>query len=75
MTKESRVNRFGTSIFPNGGVCSIATVLADRTTVEAATVGDQGMLGRQAHGSGVHRVHRKIVTGDDSRVVSGDTVI
>ena len=34
--------------FPNGGVCSITTVLADGTTVEAATVGDEGMLGIEA---------------------------
>jgi CRP-like cAMP-binding protein len=34
--------------FPNGGVCSITTVLADGTTVEAATVGDEGMLGVEA---------------------------
>ena len=34
--------------FPNGGVCSITTVLADGTTVEAATIGDEGMLGVEA---------------------------
>ena len=34
--------------FPNGGVCSITTVLTDGTTVEAATVGDEGMLGVEA---------------------------
>jgi CRP-like cAMP-binding protein len=34
--------------FPNGGVCSITTVLADGTMVEAATVGDEGMLGVEA---------------------------
>jgi CRP-like cAMP-binding protein len=34
--------------FPNGGVCSITTMLADGTTVEAATVGDEGMLGVEA---------------------------
>ncbi len=34
--------------FPNGGVCSITTVLPDGTTVEAATVGDEGMLGVEA---------------------------
>jgi CRP-like cAMP-binding protein len=34
--------------FPNGGVCSITTVLSDGTTVEAATVGDEGMLGVEA---------------------------
>src|SRR5260221_2599481 len=34
--------------FPNGGVCSITTVMADGTTVEAATVGDEGMLGVEA---------------------------
>jgi CRP-like cAMP-binding protein len=34
--------------FPNGGVASITTVLLDGTTVEAATVGDEGMLGIEA---------------------------
>jgi len=34
--------------FPNGGVASITTVLSDGTMVEAATVGDEGMLGMEA---------------------------
>lgn len=34
--------------FPNGGVCSITTVLSDGRSVEAATVGDEGMLGLEA---------------------------
>jgi CRP-like cAMP-binding protein len=34
--------------FPNGGVVSITTVLSDGMTVEAATVGDEGMLGIEA---------------------------
>jgi CRP-like cAMP-binding protein len=34
--------------FLNGGVASITTVLADGTMVEAATVGDEGMLGVEA---------------------------
>src|SRR5579862_9490638 len=34
--------------FPNGGVVSITTVLMDGTAVEAATVGDEGMLGVEA---------------------------
>jgi CRP-like cAMP-binding protein len=34
--------------FPNGGVASITTMLRDGTTVEAATVGDEGMLGIEA---------------------------
>src|ERR1051325_9553880 len=34
--------------FLNGGVASITTVLSDGTTVEAATVGDEGMLGLEA---------------------------
>ncbi len=34
--------------FPNGGVASITTVLLDGTMVEAATVGDEGMLGVEA---------------------------
>jgi CRP-like cAMP-binding protein len=34
--------------FLNGGVASITTVLSDGTMVEAATVGDEGMLGVEA---------------------------
>jgi len=34
--------------FLNGGVASITTVLSDGTTVEAATVGDEGLLGIEA---------------------------
>jgi CRP-like cAMP-binding protein len=34
--------------FPNGGVVSITTVLSDGTAVEAATVGDEGMVGIEA---------------------------
>jgi CRP-like cAMP-binding protein len=34
--------------FPNGGVVSITTVLVSGTQVEAATVGDEGMLGIEA---------------------------
>jgi CRP-like cAMP-binding protein len=34
--------------FPNGGVCSVTTVLSDGSTVEAATVGDEGMVGLEA---------------------------
>jgi CRP-like cAMP-binding protein len=34
--------------FLNGGVASITTVLSDGTTVEAATIGDEGMLGIEA---------------------------
>jgi CRP-like cAMP-binding protein len=34
--------------FPNGGVISITAVLPDGITVEAATVGDEGMLGVEA---------------------------
>jgi CRP-like cAMP-binding protein len=34
--------------FPNGGVVSIVTLLSNGTTVEAATVGDEGMLGIEA---------------------------
>jgi CRP-like cAMP-binding protein len=30
--------------FPNGGVCSVTTLMPDGTMVEAATVGDEGML-------------------------------
>ncbi len=37
-----------TVYFLNGGVASITTVLLDGTTVEAATVGDEGMLGIEA---------------------------
>lgn len=31
--------------FPNGGVCSITTVMRDGAMVEVATVGDEGMVG------------------------------
>jgi CRP-like cAMP-binding protein len=34
--------------FPNGGVVSITTVLASGVMVEAATVGDEGMVGIEA---------------------------
>jgi CRP-like cAMP-binding protein len=34
--------------FPNGGVASITTVLLDGTMIEAATVGDEGMVGVEA---------------------------
>ena len=34
--------------FPNGGVVSITTVLSDGTVMEAATVGDEGMVGIDA---------------------------
>ena len=37
-----------TVYFLNGGVASITTMLRDGTTVEAATVGDEGMLGVEA---------------------------
>jgi CRP-like cAMP-binding protein len=38
----------GAVYFLNGGVASITTVLSDGTTVEAATVGSEGMLGVEA---------------------------
>jgi CRP-like cAMP-binding protein len=34
--------------FPNGGVASITTTLSDGAAIEAATVGDEGMLGIEA---------------------------
>lgn len=34
--------------FPNGGVASLATVLLDGTTLAAATVGDEGIVGGEA---------------------------
>jgi CRP-like cAMP-binding protein len=34
--------------FPNGGVCSVTAVLSSGESVEAATVGDEGMLGIEA---------------------------
>jgi CRP-like cAMP-binding protein len=37
-----------TVYFLNGGVASITTALSDGTTVEAATIGDEGMLGIEA---------------------------
>lgn len=51
-----------TVYFLNGGVASITTRLADGTTVEAATVGDEGMLGVEAFLS-------------DNAVAPGDTLI
>ena len=35
-------------IFPNGGVCSVTNVMPNGTMVEAATVGDEGLLGVEA---------------------------
>jgi CRP-like cAMP-binding protein len=37
-----------TVYFPNGGVYSITTALADGSMVEAATIGDEGMVGIEA---------------------------
>src|SRR2546427_11638057 len=34
--------------FLNGGVASVTTILTDGTTGEAATVGDEGMVGAEA---------------------------
>jgi CRP-like cAMP-binding protein len=34
--------------FPNGGVCSVTTVMADGSMVEIATVGDEGFVGINA---------------------------
>jgi len=34
--------------FPNGGVVSLTTALSDGTVMEAATVGDEGMVGIEA---------------------------
>jgi CRP-like cAMP-binding protein len=34
--------------FPNGGVVSVTVALADGTMVEAATIGDEGMVGLEA---------------------------
>lgn len=48
--------------FLNGGVASITTVLLDGTMVEAATVGDEGMLGFEAF-------------LDDNAVATGETLI
>src|SRR2546430_12261983 len=31
--------------FPNGGMCSVTSMMKDGTAVEVATVGDEGMLG------------------------------
>jgi CRP-like cAMP-binding protein len=40
--------RFETVYFLNGGMASITTALSDGTLVEAATVGDEGLLGVEA---------------------------
>jgi CRP-like cAMP-binding protein len=34
--------------FPNGGVFSVTTPLSDGTSIEVATIGDEGMLGTEA---------------------------
>src|ERR687894_624445 len=34
--------------FPNGGVCSVTTVMADGSMVEIATIGDEGFVGINA---------------------------
>ncbi len=34
--------------FPNGGVFSVTTTLSDGTSIELATIGDEGMLGAEA---------------------------
>jgi len=51
-----------TVYFLNGGVASITTILSDGTTVEAATVGDEGMLGIE-------------VFLDGSAIAAGETLI
>jgi hypothetical protein len=38
----------GDVVYPNGGVCSLTTLMPDGTMVEAATVGDEGILGIEA---------------------------
>ena len=48
--------------FPNGGVCSLTTVLPDGSMVEAAAVGDEGMLGIEA-------------LFNDDAVAPGDTLV
>ena len=45
---HKRGERIRQVYFPNGGVCSITTVLSTGTMVEAATVGDEGMVGIEA---------------------------
>ncbi len=34
--------------FPNGGVCSVTTTLADGSTIEVTTIGDEGFVGLDA---------------------------
>ncbi|RPI52535.1 MAG: Crp/Fnr family transcriptional regulator [Acidobacteria bacterium] len=34
--------------FPNGGVCSVMTMLADGSTIEVTTIGDEGFVGLDA---------------------------
>jgi CRP-like cAMP-binding protein len=45
---HKRGERIRQVYFPNGGVCSITTVLSTGTMVEAVTVGDEGMVGIEA---------------------------
>jgi CRP-like cAMP-binding protein len=55
--------------FPNDGVASITTILSDGSMVEAATVGDEGMLGFEAiFGAGA------VAQGDTLLQVPGSTM-
>src|SRR5205814_236304 len=38
--------------FPNGGMCSVTSMMKDGAAVEVATVGDEGMLGMSAFWGG-----------------------
>ena len=49
-------------VFPNGGVCSVTTLMPNGTMVECATVGDEGMLGIESFFS-------------DDAVASGETMV
>jgi CRP-like cAMP-binding protein len=48
-----RGNAFDHVYFPNGGVCSFTTLMADGSMIEVATIGNEGMVGLAAlYGTG-----------------------
>jgi CRP-like cAMP-binding protein len=55
--------------FPNGGVASVITAMKDGTIVEAATIGDEGMLGIEAFlGEGAKAQNDMIMQVPDTNV-------
>jgi CRP-like cAMP-binding protein len=55
--------------FPNGGVVSMTTVMADGSMIEVATIGDEGMVGINAFlGDNITPVATMVQVGDASAV-------